>query len=91
MTNQFWFRPKTYGYGATPVTWEGWAITIGCALVVVGDVIVMKVHRQSFVEWLTSIAVIAGATVALVLVSVKKTDGAWGWNAGAKKIAGKSE
>jgi hypothetical protein len=19
-----WFRPKTYGYGATPTTWQGW-------------------------------------------------------------------
>jgi hypothetical protein len=23
-----WFRPKTFGYGATPNTWEGWLATI---------------------------------------------------------------
>lgn len=22
-----WFAPKTYGYGATPSTWEGWLAT----------------------------------------------------------------
>ena len=22
--SQFWFKPKTHGYGATPVTWQGW-------------------------------------------------------------------
>ena len=24
---RYWFRPKRYGYGATPSTWEGWAFT----------------------------------------------------------------
>ena len=22
----YWFRPKRYGYGATPVTWQGWVL-----------------------------------------------------------------
>jgi len=22
--NRAWFRPKTYGYGYTPVRWQGW-------------------------------------------------------------------
>ena len=21
---EYWFRPKRDGYGATPVTWQGW-------------------------------------------------------------------
>ncbi len=25
--NPFWFRPKKYGYGAYPNTWEGWLLT----------------------------------------------------------------
>lgn len=28
MTNKLWFKRKTYGYGWTPVTWEGWVFTI---------------------------------------------------------------
>jgi len=23
--SQYWFKPKTYGYGATPSGWKGWA------------------------------------------------------------------
>lgn len=23
----YWFRPKRFGYGFVPVTWEGWAAT----------------------------------------------------------------
>lgn len=29
-----WFRPKDFGYGATPVTWEGWLATILFVLLV---------------------------------------------------------
>jgi hypothetical protein len=34
--NRYRFRPKTYGYGATPITWEGWAVTIGIVVAMVG-------------------------------------------------------
>ena len=27
MENKLWFRRKTYGYGWTPNTWQGWCIT----------------------------------------------------------------
>lgn len=23
-----WFVPKSHGYGATPITWEGWALVL---------------------------------------------------------------
>lgn len=26
-----WFVPKRYGFGAVPITWQGWALTIGFA------------------------------------------------------------
>jgi hypothetical protein len=35
-------------------------------------------------------ATLVVATVVMIVVSVQKTDGAWGWNAGAKQIAGKN-
>ena len=38
---RFWFRPRRYGYGATPVTWEGWALTVGIAAVVALSVVAM--------------------------------------------------
>jgi hypothetical protein len=27
--SQYWFRPHTYGYGATPSNWRGWAAVGG--------------------------------------------------------------
>jgi hypothetical protein len=32
---QYWFRPKRFGYGATPITWQGWAVTIATVLAMV--------------------------------------------------------
>ena len=26
--SRYWFKPKRYGYGATPITWEGWVFTL---------------------------------------------------------------
>lgn len=34
-----WFRTKTYGWGWTPATWQGW-----CVLVVWGIVVATSVH-----------------------------------------------
>jgi 4-hydroxybenzoate polyprenyltransferase len=28
----YWFRPKTFGFGATPATWQGWLVTLGYVL-----------------------------------------------------------
>ena len=91
MGHEFWFKPKTYGYGATPVTWEGWAAVAAFGLLILVCVGAMIVRKESLSLWLSSLAVIAVATIVLVVVSVQRTDGAWGWNAGAKKIAGKNE
>jgi hypothetical protein len=51
----------------------------------------MLVRKESFSTFASSMAVIAVATIALIAVSLQKTDGAWGWNAGVDKIAGKNE
>lgn len=30
-----WFGPKRIGWGYSPQTWQGWAVTLGFAVVVV--------------------------------------------------------
>jgi len=42
---EYWFRPKTYGYGATPVNWKGWASSLVAvvALLVVFRLFVLPV------------------------------------------------
>jgi hypothetical protein len=33
-----WFRPRTYGVGATPVSWQGWLVTLAFAVLVFATV-----------------------------------------------------
>ncbi|MAG38661.1 hypothetical protein CMO90_01090 [Candidatus Woesearchaeota archaeon] len=46
MTKKFWFKQKKYGYGATPITWEGWLVTAGFIVVVFWQAI--KVEKNPF-------------------------------------------
>jgi hypothetical protein len=32
--NKYWFKPKRYGYGFYPITWEGWLFTLVLLLLV---------------------------------------------------------
>ena len=81
---QYWFRPKNYGYGATPVTWEGWAVTIAAAAVVAGSVLVLEllVDRSDFVAWMVWALFIATATWWFVQFCRRRTDGKWQWRWG---------
>jgi uncharacterized membrane protein len=91
MSHEFWFKPKTFGYGAVPTTWEGWTVVAIYTLVIFGCVIAMTVRKESFATFVSSMAMIAVATVVLIIVGVQKTEGAWGWNAGANQISGKND
>ncbi len=79
---RYWFRPRQYGYGATPVTWEGWAITLAAVVVVVtASLIIPAVAGRSL--WGLGAGVIDGlAVAALLIVSRRKTAGEWRWRWG---------
>ena len=81
MSQRYWFRPKRFGYGATPVTWEGWALTLGSALTIGGSVIAMNVwvDRSNFFAWMIWAACVLVAVAVLVSVTRRKTDGDWRW------------
>ena len=82
-----WFKPKTYGYGATPTTWQGWAVTFAYAAVMIVFSVWMvrapggKPDFGLVVTWLVMIALF---TSAFSLFVKSKTDGAWKWRWGDK-------
>ncbi len=81
--NRYWFKPKTYGYGATPVTWQGWALTIGgIALSIAATAFVVLPHQMrplGWLLWLAAMAIIVGGSW---IISKRKTEGAWRWRWG---------
>jgi len=80
----YWFRPKRYGYGATPVTWQGWTVTIGFALAIAAVSLVLRLtdkNRWAVAALLAFDAVVLGA---LVIICRRKTDGEWRWRWGGQ-------
>ena len=83
---QYWFRPKRYGYGATPVTWEGWALTIAFVIVVATSIIAMELlagtaNSPAWLIWATLVAVAIWWFAALCR---RHTDGEWRWRWGGR-------
>jgi hypothetical protein len=81
---QYWFKPKSYGYGATPITWEGWAVTFLAAAFVAGSIVAMNllVDTSNVVAWLVWAALIAAATWWFVQFCRRRTEGEWRWRWG---------
>ncbi|MDX8529463.1 hypothetical protein RFM41_18145 [Mesorhizobium sp. VK25A] len=76
MTGDKWFRPKRFGYGATPDNWKGWAfMVVWIAIVVALSVALLHAGAAA---WLVVLAVIA-LTGAIIPLIKAKTDGDWRW------------
>jgi uncharacterized membrane protein len=82
------FRPKAYGYGATPLSWKGWAATLAYAAMLTMVSLVLPVWQATpgtgpsasqIAAW--ALAVLA-LSMAFVGLAYAKTDGQWGWRWG---------
>ena len=84
----YWFKPKRHGYGATPVTWQGWGLTLGAAALLVWLTFVFiawpgQAHTgPQLSDVLTWAALEALGIAGLVLVTRAKTEGSWKWRWG---------
>jgi len=78
----YWFKPKRYGYGATPVTWQGWVLVLGTAAIMVAVSVYLR--RAEPHSW--GLAAMFGfdviALIALAILCRRKTDGEWRWRWG---------
>jgi uncharacterized membrane protein len=88
MLHQFWFRPKTIGYGATPSSWEGWLvsaayiITIATAL---GVMLATKSDEHSLAAWFVFFIFALCLTAIFILFCKAKTEGDWHWRNGRER------
>jgi hypothetical protein len=71
-----WFAPKRYGYGATPITWQGWALTFGF----VGIMILISVTFAR--RPLQMVAILVPIAVAFTVICARTTRGGWRWRWG---------
>jgi hypothetical protein len=87
---RYWFKPRRYGYGATPVTWEGWVLTVAVAAIVAISVVAMNLlaDRANFAVWIAWAAIIAAMVISFVRISRQRTDGEWRWRWNAPRPDG---
>ena len=81
---EYWFKPKRYGFGATPSNWKGWALTLGFAAIIIalGPILIPPVHAH---EQPHPLAFMGASFVLLVLfcfITWRKTEGGWRWRWG---------
>ena len=77
-TNKYWFKPKRYGYGATPISWEGWAMTLVFAFLVT-LLAIYAVKTQNLAITLISFLTLL---IIIVFISKIKTKEKWKWRWG---------
>ena len=80
----YWFKPRRYGYGAMPTTWQGWA-TIFAFPLLCGIVVLGLMWAMPNVLGLLGIVVFIPLALYVFMNFVKtKTDGERRWQLGEK-------
>lgn len=85
MTHDFWFKPKTHGYGAYPTSWKGWALIAAFGLIQLALAFALLVPAGAQAEPV-DLARVAGFVLGTAIITATfiwlcklKTDGQWQW------------
>jgi len=84
---KYWFKPKKYGYGFSPISWEGWLLTI----VLLGLVLILAYINDMFlpnIKLKNGLRFFFDISVVLLLFGIifrDRTDGDIKWRWGNKK------
>jgi hypothetical protein len=79
----YWFKPRRFGYGATPVTWQGWVLVLVCLAIVAGCVAILEFSGHSLGGCVAAAVIFVVAIAVAVRWSWLKTEGEWRWRWGA--------
>lgn len=81
--NKYWFKRKRWGWGWTPVTWQGWltvAALVAIAVVTAITVLPAKPEQPTASQLILFIGVVVADIVAVMLItSVKGPTPRWRW------------
>lgn len=89
MKSHLWFRRKTYGWGWTPITWQGWAVTaFFLAIPVCIKVITKNMDLSRSEQNFYVLATLPLIVVGLVLVCLRYGERPrWQWGVKITKLA----
>lgn len=80
--NKLWFRRKTYGWGWTPITWEGWLVTLVVVAIPIAIRLTLKAlefekSTQYFYVW-ASVPILLMALILICFRYGEKPKWQWG-------------
>jgi hypothetical protein len=75
--NKYWFKPKSYGWGVFPVTWQGWLMTI-CLAALCFVACAISVPTKNWPRLVLDIIVLI---TLFMILAAPKTEGdiKWRW------------
>lgn len=79
--NGYWFKRNLYGWGWTPVKWQGWLVIAGfVAVLVVSDLSLMSIQSptDADITWFF-VEVVASITLLLWICYKKGERPRWQW------------
>jgi hypothetical protein len=88
--SDYWFKPKTYGYGAAPANWKGWSamlVFIVVDLVIAFVLIVRPVlsgGKPGIGQIALFVVLMIATTAVFIWICVVKTEGKWRWRWGER-------
>jgi hypothetical protein len=80
--NEYWFVPKQYGYGATPVTWEGWVVAAIFLAIVIALVLIVPRRKKAGLSNKGPLIALFASTAVFIWICAVKTNGDWSWRWG---------
>jgi hypothetical protein len=79
MSKNLWFKKKTYGWGWTPCTWQGWSV-IGIYLVVLySTVLVARSESIPLSSTQLTIALLIESALLIAISYAKGEKPSWSW------------
>jgi len=88
--SEFWFKPKTHGYGVAPSNWKGWAAiaaVILASLALAGVLLLLPLASgtlPSLGRFVLFVVLDTALIVAFITIARRKTDGDWRWRWGGR-------
>lgn len=80
-----WFKPKRYGLGAAPSSWQGWALTLVYVAAVTALGIWFSAEEGQVAARATPfIFITLTLTIIFVGIAWRTTEGGWRWRWGDK-------
>ena len=82
--NNYWFKRKRYGWGFTPVTWQGWLVIVDFIILAIGGAILLmpggaqQTSSSEILRFAGYLTVLTGIVLYISLARGPKPRWRWG-------------